>query len=459
MTLLIILGAIIFQVFLTSKKVSPFLSLLLVAILTGFSLGMEPAAILASVEKGVGSTLGSLALIICLGAILGKILEESGAAERIATTLISKFGEKNIQWAIMLTGFLIGIPLYYNAGFVILVPLVFSLARKTGVPLLFVAIPMAAALSTTHCFLPPHPGPMFLVNEFKADLGKTLIYGMIITVPVIILAGPVLGGFMKSVQTGTSYKNLESENFTPKPMPGTFISFFIALLPVLLIVASVIVNSVLPDGWVKNCFSFLGDANVSETLMSIEVNVKKTFLFLGDATIALLVSVLLAIYFFGLKRGETMETTMKWLNNAISGIALILLIITAGGVFKQVLTDSGVATYISSFSSKWQMPPLLFGWIITALLRVTIGSATVAGITAAGVVSPIVLAGQVSPELMVLAVGTGSVFGSHINDTGFWMFKEFFNLTLKQTFLSWTLMETLISILGLIGVLILDLFV
>ena len=436
MTLLIILFAIIFQVFLTAKKVSPFLSLLLVAILAGLMLGMTPSAILVSMEKGVGSTLGSLALIICLGAILGKILEESGAAERITTTLISKFGEKNIQWAIMLTGFLIGIPLYYNAGFVILVPLVFSLSRKTGVPLLFVAIPMAAALSTTHCFLPPHPGPVFLVNAFKADLGKTLIYGLIISVPVVILAGPVLGGFWKSVQTGTPPQDVQNEDKPNVVLPGAFPSFLIALLPVLLIAASVVAGTVLPDGWLK-----------------------KFLLFMGDANIALLISVLLAIYFFGLKKGETMETTMKWLNSAIAGIAVILLIITAGGVFKQILTDSGTAAYISSFSSSWQMPPLLFAWIITALLRVTIGSATVAGITAAGVVSPIVLAGQVSPELMVLAVGTGSVFGSHINDTGFWMFKEFFNLTLKQTFQSWTLMETLISILGLIGVLILDLFV
>lgn len=436
MTLLIILFAIIFQVFLTAKKVSPFLSLLLVAILAGLMLGMTPSAILVSLEKGVGSTLGSLALIICLGAILGKILEESGAAERIATTLINKFGEKNIQWAIMLTGFLIGIPLYYNAGFVILVPLVFSLARKTSVSLLFVAIPMAAALSTTHCFLPPHPGPVFLVNAFKADLGKTLIYGLIISVPVVILAGPVLGGFLKSIQTGAPLQEVQNENKTQATLPGVFLSFLIALLPVLLIAASVVANSVLPDGWLKKTISFLGDANI-----------------------ALLISVLLAIYFFGLRKGQTMETTMKWLNSAIAGISVILLIITAGGVFKQILTDSGTAAYISSFSSSWQMPPLLFAWIITALLRVTIGSATVAGITAAGVVTPIVLAGQVSPELMVLAVGTGSVFGSHINDTGFWMFKEFFNLTLKQTFQSWTLMETLISILGLIGVLIMDLFV
>ena len=186
---------------------------------------------------------------------------------------------------------------------------------------------------------------------------------------------------------------------------------------------------------------------------------RNILLFTGDSTIALLIAVLLAIFYFGLRSGEPMETVMKWLNEAIAGIAVILLIITAGGVFKQVLIDSGTAAYIASFSSKWQMPPLVFGWVITALLRVTIGSATVAGITAAGVVSPLVATGVASPELMVLAVGAGSVFGSHVNDSGFWMFKEFFKLSLKQTFLSWTVMETVISLLGLAGVLLLNMII
>ncbi len=436
MTFPIIIFAIALQVFLTVRKVSPFLSLLIVAIIAGALLGMQPAEILKSVENGVGSTLGGLALIICLGAILGKILEEGGAAEKISSTLINKFGKSNIQWAVMLTGFLVGIPLYYNAGFVILVPLVFSIARKTGLPLLYIAIPMAAALSTTHCFLPPHPGPVVLVNAFKADMGKTLIYGMMIAIPVVILAGPVLGRFLKGVKASNGLYAVK-ENSIEKKLPAALPSFFIALLPVLLIAMAVVANN------------FLDEEN----------GLRKILLFLGDPTIALLIAVLLAAWQFGLRSGHSMETTMKWLGDAIAGIALILLIITAGGVFKQVLTDSGTGDYIASFSSQWQMPPLLFAWIVTALLRVTIGSATVAGITAAGVVSPLVEAGTVSPELMVLAVGTGSVFGSHVNDTGFWMFKEFFNLSLRQTFLSWTVMETIISILGLAGVLILDLII
>ena len=432
MTILIIVLAIALQVFLSVKKISPFISLLIVAIVTGLCLGMPAADLLKSIEKGVGSTLGGLALILCLGAILGKILEESGAAEKITITLISGFGLKKIQWAVMLTGFLIGIPLYYNAGFVILVPLVFMLVRKTGLPLLYIAIPMAAALSTTHCFLPPHPGPVVLVNAFGADMGKVLIYGIIIAIPAVIVAGPILGRFLKGIRSAEQTTELSEP--TTAAQPNAFPSFMVALLPVLLITMAVVCNAFLDQGHLLRQF----------------------FSFIGEPVIALLVSVILAIYYFGIRAGIQMDNIMKWVSDAIAGIAMILLIITAGGVFKQVLQDSGTGTYIASFSSKWQMPPLIFGWIITALLRVMIGSATVAGITAAGIVSPLVTSGTVSPELMVLAVGSGSVFGSHINDSGFWMYKEFFKLTLKQTFLSWTVMETLISIIGLAGVLALN---
>lgn len=437
MPLLILLFVILLQVFLTAKKVSPFLSLLIVAIIAGLLLGMQPSAVLSSIEKGVGSTLGGLALIICLGAILGKILEVSGAAEQISVTLIKRFGEKNIQWAVLSTGFLIGIPLYYNAGFVILVPLVFSIARKAKLPLLYIAIPMAASLSTTHCFLPPHPGPVTLINAFKANTGKTLLYGLIMAVPTVIIAGPLLGRLLKKIKGNNVNSAVTDHATTARILPPVFPSFLIALLPVLLITTAVIVNHFMHD----------------DTL------IKKSVLFLGDSTIALLLTVLLAGWYFGLRAGYTMPTVMQWVSNGVSGIAMILFIITAGGVLKQVLIDSGTGTYIASFSSKWQMPPLLFGWIITALLRVTVGSSTVAGMTAAGIVTPLVLSGNVSPELMVLSVGAGSVFGSHVNDSGFWMFKEFFGLSLKQTFLSWTVMETLISVLGLVIVLLINTFI
>ena len=435
MQLVIIVLAIGLQIFLTYKKVSPFLSLLIVALLAGLAFGMQPDTLLKAVKAGVGSTLGDVILIICLGAILGKILELSGAASQIANTLIRSFGKKNIQWAVLLTGFFVGIPLFYNAGFIILVPLIFSIARTANLPLLYIAIPMAAGLSTTHCFLPPHPGPMFLVGAFKADLGKTLMYGLVIAIPVVIIAGPLLGRFLKRLNIPIpAQEKIETEE---KKLPGVFESFMLALLPVLLIALAVIANAFFPG----------------------ESVVKKVILFIGDATIALLLSVLLAVLILGIAKGRSMQQVMQWLSDSISGVAVILLIITAGGVFKQVLIDSGTADYITSFSTQWNIHPLLFAWLITALLRVAIGSATVAGITAAGIVSPLLATGTVSPELLVLAVGTGSVFGSHVNDSGFWIFKEFFQISLKQTFLSWTVMETLISILGLVGVMVLSMVI
>lgn len=435
MPLLIIAFGVALQVYLTYKKISPFLSLLIVAIIVGLLLGMEPMALAASIEKGVGSTLSGLVLILCLGAVLGKILEMSGAINQITSNLIRNFGERNVQWAVLLTGFLVGLPLYYNAGFIILVPLVFSVARKTGLPLLYIAIPTAASLSATHCFLPPHPGPVVLVNAFGADLGLTLLYGLVLVIPTVIIAGPFLGRLLKNIGTATTNNTIIEKSAEINNLPSVFSSFVIALLPVLLITLAVIVNLFNPAPSV-----FIATIN-----------------FLGNPNIALLVSVLMGIYVFGLRRGIAMNDVMKWLTNGITGIAMILLIITAGGVLKEVLIDSGTGKYITSFSSQWNINPYLFAWIITALLRVSLGSATVAGLTAAGIVSPLVTGGAVSPELMVLAVGAGSVFCSHINDTGFWMFKEFFNLSLKETFLSWTVMESLMSVLGLIGVLILQL--
>jgi len=434
MTFIIIGLAITLQIYLSVKKVSPFISLLLVAILTGLFLGMNPMEVIKSMETGVGSTLSGLALILCLGAVLGKTLELSGAAKKISLTLINGLGIKNIQWSLVLTGFLVGLPLYYNAGFIILVPLVFSIARETRLPLLYLAIPMAASLSTVHCFLPPHPSPVILVNAFEADLGKTLIYGSIIAIPAIIVAGPILGKLFKKGETHIVGIFASKEDIPYEKLPPAFTSFIIALLPVFLITLSVI----------------------SAYLLPAESLVNKILGFLGNANIALLSTVLLAFWYFGLRSGRKIENVMKWLNEGIAAIAVILLIITAGGVFKQVLTDSGTAEYISSLSRQWQMPVLVFAWIVTALLRVTLGSATVAGITASGIVAPLLATSHVSPELLVLAVGSGSVFMSHVNDTAFWMFKEFFNLSLKQTFFSWTLMETTISFMGLAGVLILN---
>ncbi|MBA4197397.1 MAG: gluconate transporter [Chitinophaga sp.] len=436
MQILIIVAAIIIQVFLTVKKINPFLSLLTVSIIAGLCLGIQPAALISSIEKGVSSTMGSIALVISLGAVLGKILEQSGAVEKIAVSLINSFGQKNIQWAALLTGFLIGIPLYYNAAFVILVPLMFMLTRKTGLPFLYIAIPMAASLSTTHCFLPPHPGPMVLIAAFKADVGKTLVLGICMAIPAVVIAGPLLGAKLKRINVSTVFNEKPFSNVEETKTPSSLISFFVASLPVILIGLSVIAENFLTGSLLKTILIFIGNTNI-----------------------ALLISVIAALYFFGWKEKVKTEILMQWMTLAVNSVAMILLIITAGSIFKQVIIDSGTGNYIASFSQKLSMPPLIFAWVITALLRVSVGSATVAGITAAGVVAPLINQHHVSPELMVLAVGAGSVFGSHVNDPGFWMYKEFFKLSLKQTFLSWTVMETIISVVGLGMVLLLNIFI
>ncbi|MCB0489250.1 MAG: gluconate:H+ symporter [Cyclobacteriaceae bacterium] len=435
MPLLIIAIGILLQVWLTSKKITPFLSLLIVAILIGLTLGMDTASLVSSIEKGVGSTLGGLALILCLGAVLGKILEKSGAIQEISNALIKGLGKQHVQWAVLITGFLVGLPLYYNAGFVILIPLVFSVARTANVPLVFVAIPMAAALSATHCFLPPHPGPVVLVDSLDADLGLTLLYGLILVLPLSIISGPALAWFFRKGHFNENSTGTKTEA-TNESIPSRGTSFIIALLPIVLMTLAVFIKMYFESGWLVDIM-----------------------LFLGDPTIALLSSSLLAIYFLGVKLGYATSQVMSWAAEGISGIAMILLIITSGGVLKQVLIDSGTGDYIIDVSKNWNINPLLFGWLVTALLRVTLGSATIAGLTAVGIVAPLVVATQASPELMVLSIGAGSIFGSHINDTGFWMFKEYIGLSLKETFLSWTVMESVMSVLGLFGVLVLDLFI
>ncbi len=434
MQLLIILAAIVIQIILTVKKVHPFLSLLIVAVLAGLCLGMPPEVLVKTIETGAGTTLGGIVFVFCLGAALGKVLEKNGAIQCIAQSLIHSFGNKGVQWAVMLTGFITGIPLFYNAGFILLVPLIFTLARRSGTPLLMLAIPMAASLSVTHCFLPPHPGPVVLVNALHADMGKTLLYGIVIAIPVVVLAGPVLAGFLRKINP---VKMVYQEEEVITIMPSGFISFLLALLPVLLITTAMLM---------KNFYTH------DDVLC-------RTLLFTGDPVIALLISLCTAVVYTLIRTKNSMADIMQWIQSSISGIVMILLIITAGGVFKQVITDSGTAKTIAAYSLQWNIPPLLFAWLVTAFLRVMVGSATVAGLTAVGIVAQLLATGTVSPELMVLAVGTGSVFGSHVNDSGFWMFREFFGLSLKQTFMSWTLMESLISVLGLLGVLLLNVLI
>lgn len=437
MPLIVLTLAIVLLLLLTLKKVNPFIGLLIVSIGVGMALGMPLQKISASIQQGVGDILGSMALILCLGAMLGKLLEVSGAAQQISETLIDKFGENNIQWAVMITGFLIGIPLFYNAGFIILVPLVFSIAKNANKPLLWVAIPMAASLSVTHGFLPPHPGPTGLAAIFNANVGMTLLYGIIIAIPTIIIAGPLFAATLKNIKASPGAGFFGTNTIPPEKLPGKAASFFIALIPVLIIGLAAFIIYVLPG----------------------ESPVKNIAAFIGDPVIALLISALTAAVVLNSALKKSTAQIMQLFGDAISSIALIMMIIAAGGAFKQVLIDSGLGDYIASFAGDYDLSPLIAGWAVAALLRVTLGSATVAGLTAAGIVLPLLSITGTSPELMVLAVGAGSLMFSHVNDTGFWMFKEFFNLSLKQTFLSWSIMETIVSITGLLGVLLFQYFI
>lgn len=428
MSLLVVLAAIILLVVLIVKKVSPLLALLIVSVLTGLLLRMSLPVLIASVNKGIGDTLGGTVMVLALGAFLGKLAEESGAAQRIVEVLVHSWGRKNIQWAMLCTGLLAGIPLFYNAGFVVLIPLAFAIASATRLPLLYVGMPLTAALSVTHGFLPPHPGPVALAGYFHASIGTTLLYGLIIAVPVATLAGVV---FPRLLLRYTGGYGLPPEPVPEvrKTAPSAGVSFLIVLLPVVLIA--------------------VGTGGV---LLPVSLGAKEFFMFLQEPVLALLITVCAALWLLPRPLAELMESGAS----GVRSVAMILLIIAAGGAFKQVLVDSGVSLLIKQKADLLHLSPLLLGWLIAALFRVTLGSATVAAVTAAGMMIPFLDHSGVSRELMVLSVGAGSLFCSHVNDTGFWMFKEYFGLSLRQTFLSWTIMESLISLFGLAGVLILN---
>jgi Gnt-I system high-affinity gluconate transporter len=406
------------------------LAFLLVSTMAGLLLGMPLGKISQSVNKGLGDTLGSLVIIIVLGAMLGKLVAASGAAQKIATVLKNIFGYKYVTWAMTLTGFIVGIPLYYNVGFVLLVPIIFSVAYNYKLPLVYVGLPMLASLSVMHGFVPPHPSPMALVVQFHADLAKTFLYGIIIGIPAIIIAGPLFASTLKNMQSG-SVITFRVEELTAKELPGIGNSIISSLLPVLIIGFAALATKIFPNNaTVTNIAGFLGEPNM-----------------------AMIETIIIATYTLGILMGKKLTHIMNIYTDAVKDIAMILLIIGAAGILKQIFIDSGVSNQLAALLQGISLPPLLLAWLITAVLRLCLGSATVAGLTAAGIVYPLMLHSHVDPCLMVLSVGAGSLFCSHVNDTSFWLYKEYFGLTMKQTFLSWSLMETLVSVIGLIGVL------
>jgi Gnt-I system high-affinity gluconate transporter len=385
-----------------------------------------------SVTKGLGDTLGSLVIVIVLGAMLGKLVAESGAAQQIAAVFQNIFGTKYLVWAMTLTGFLVGVPLFYNVGFVILIPIIFSVAYRYKLPLVYIGLPMLASLSVMHGFLPPHPSPMALLIQFKADMATTFFYGICIAIPAVVVAGPLFSRTLKNIKSNEIKINLDFGK-TGDQLPGIGNSLLSSLLPVLIIILVSVASKLAGDSSLKVILKFLEEPNV---IMGI--------------------TIIVATYSLGISRGKRLSEIMQVYSEAVKDIAMILLIIGSAGILKQVFIDSGASKEIAVALSSWQLPPLLLAWVVTAILRLCLGSATIAGLTAAGILYPLLLQTSANPNLVVLSIGAGSLFFSHVNDTAFWMFKEYFGLSMRDTFRSWTCMETIVSVIGLIGVLVLD---
>ena len=435
--LIVIFGIVLLFLLIAKFKLNAFIAFIIVSLVVGVAEGMEFLKVLASIETGIGKTLGSLIMILGFGAMLGKLVADSGAAQRITTKLVDKFGKKNIQWAVVLTGFIVGIPMFYTVGFVILIPLVFTVAATTGLPLIYVGLPMLASLSVTHGYLPPHPAPTGIAVMFNADIGKTLLYGIVVAIPAIVVAGPLFSRTIKNIKATPLKEFVNPKVLKDDEMPSTATSILTALLPVILIGIASLVNVLLPE----------------------ESIVTKITSIIGNPIIAMLLSVLVAVYTLGLNRGRTMKEVMDSVSHAVAGITMVLLIIAGAGGLKEVLIDSGVSEYIGDLLKGSTISPLILAWLIATVIRVCVGSATVAGLTAAGIALPLLSSSGVSPELMVLAIGSGSLMLSHVNDGGFWLYKEYFNLSVKDTLRTWTVMETTVGVMGLLGVLVLDIFI
>ncbi|KQN16598.1 gluconate:H+ symporter [Sphingomonas sp. Leaf30] len=436
MTILAVALAVGLLVLLISVvKLHPFVAFLIAALAAAMLLGLPLDRVAGSLTRGIADMLGSLTAILCLGAMFGRIVADSGAAQRIADTLIHAVGRGPITLALALAGFIVGIPLFYNVGFVLMVPLILSVARRSGMPTVYLAVPMLSGLSIAHGFLPPHPSPTALVGMFGADIGLTLIYGLAVGIPTLLIAGPL---FARSLRGMTAHPRPSAD--TPEvvvKLPNATASFAIALLPVVL----------------------LAGATVLMTLPALPPVATGWVAFGGNPVVTMLISVLAAMLILGVARGTSLTRLSTGSGEAVKDIAGILLIVAGAGALKQVFVDGGADVALAGWLSGLSLPPLVLGWGLAMVIRVALGSATVAGLTAAGIVQPLIAAHGVDPNLMVLAIGSGSLMFSHVNDSGFWMFKEYFGLSLAETFRSWSAMETLVGVFGLLFTLLLSLVV
>jgi GntP family gluconate:H+ symporter len=429
-------------VLITKFKLHPFISLTIAAAFLGLTSGMPIGTIIKAFQDGFGGVLGFVGIILALGTMLGKMMAESGGADQIAQTLIRAFGKDKVQWAMMFAAFLVGIPLFFEIGFVLLIPLVFIVARRTGVSIIKIGIPLLAGLSAVHGLVPPHPGPLLAIGVFGADIGKTILYGLIVALPTAIIAGPIFGTFIAKHIPGHPNQELVDQlaraNDDSATLPSFGITLITVLLPVFLMLLKTFADVTLPDG------------NFFRTWMDM----------IGHPISALLLALLLSLYTFGHKQGIGSSQMLKWLDASLAPTAAIILIIGAGGGFKQMLVTSGVGDVIGHMAVSAQISPILLAWLVAAVIRIATGSATVATITGAGIVVPVVgMIPGVNRELLVLATGAGSLILSHVNDACFWLEKQYFNMTVAETFKTWTAMETILSIVALGFILLLSLFV
>lgn len=431
--LLSFIGIIFLILLILWVKLDTFISFVVVSVAMGLASGLDIHQISGAIQKGIGDIMGSLVIILGFGAMLGRLIAESGAAQQITQSLVRISGIRRIQWAMALSGFLVGLPMFYGAGFMVLMPLVFAVGASTGLPLLYLGIPVLAALSVAHGFLPPHPSPTAIAVQLHANLGKTLLYGIIVAIPTIILAGIVFGRTMRKYRPVPNPAVLTIRLMDPSELPSLGLSLIAALMPLILLSATALLGLLPANGTLKKCIAFAADPNM-----------------------AMLIAVLAGIYLLGLRRGKSMRHLMRSLEDAFKGVAPIMLIIAGAGVFMEVMNEGGVNTYIAGLLVHTTVSPLILGWSVAALIRICTGSSTVAALTTVGILLPLLRQSTVQPELLVLAIGAGSMTFSHVNDGGFWLFKEYFNLTIRETFATWTIMETLVSVAGLLMVLLLN---
>ncbi|MFT4448454.1 gluconate permease GntP [Bacillus subtilis] len=445
--IIVALGILALLFLIMGLKLNTFISLLVVSFGVALALGMPFDKVVSSIEAGIGGTLGHIALIFGLGAMLGKLIADSGGAQRIAMTLVNKFGEKNIQWAVVIASFIIGIALFFEVGLVLLIPIVFAISRELKISILFLGIPMVAALSVTHGFLPPHPGPTAIAGEYGANIGEVLLYGFIVAVPTVLIAGPLFTKFAKKIVPASFAKNGNiaslgtQKTFNLEETPVFGISVFTAMLPIIIMSVATIIDL------------------LQQTIGFADNGVLAFIRLIGNASTAMIISLLVAVYTMGIKRNIPVKTVMDSCSTAISQIGMMLLIIGGGGAFKQVLINGGVGDYVADLFKGTALSPIILAWLIAAILRISLGSATVAALSTTGLVIPLLGHSDVNLALVVLATGAGSVIASHVNDAGFWMFKEYFGLSMKETFATWTLLETIISVAGLGFILLLSLVV